>query len=292
MSIENNAIVILTIAYHSQPSLISLARDLAKQSNQPDKWVVVDNSPVSAQTIKLNVPFPVSVLRGEEGAGFGEGCNRGLDFLLSENWDGWVWLLNPDICLKDSCTIEKLQRIIASLPLKSFLGTSVFDSFKNLEKSAGWFDPGLNFRRRRVSPELISSINDEPVSVDWISGCSMLFKPSAHINEPRFEVLLPLYYEDMDLCIRMSMNEAPILWLPFISVAHQKGEGSKTSFSRRIRLSSCSYIRFLQRHRPGVVLFLRTIRILVNALIRLPITPQRSFAVLQGCFEAYLKPLE
>ncbi len=119
----------------------------------------------------------------------------------------------------------------------------------------------------------------------------MLFKPSAHIKQPRFEVLLPLYYEDMDLCLRMAMNEATILWLPFIRVAHQKGEGSKTSFSRRIRLSSCSYIRFLQRHRPGLVLFLRTIRILVNALIRLPVTPQRSFAVLQGCFEAYLKPL-
>ena len=292
MSIKNDAIVILTIAYHSQPSLLSLGRDLARQSLHPDRWIVVDNSPLSAEKINLNAPFPISVIRGEEGAGFSEGCNQGLDLLLTQDWDGWVWLLNPDICLKDTCTIANLQRTIVSLPFNSLLGTSVFDSAENLEKSAGWFDPGLNFRRRRVSPQLITSGHDQPVPVDWISGCSMIFKPSSHKKEPRFEVSFPLYYEDMDFCLRMSREGVPIFWIPFVSVSHQKGEGSNTSFSRRIRLSSCSYIRFLQRHRPGLVLFLRTIRILSNALIRLPITPRRSFAVLQGCFEAYLQPLK
>ena len=115
MSIKTNSIVILTIAYHSQPSLLSLGRDLARQSSHPDRWIVVDNSPLSAEKINLNAPFPISVIRGEEGAGFSEGCNRGLDLLLTQNWDGWVWLLNPDICLKEDNIIADLKRSFASL---------------------------------------------------------------------------------------------------------------------------------------------------------------------------------
>ena len=291
MSIKSPGIVVLTIAYHSHKALKTLANDLALQEEHPKKWIVVNNSPSSAGEIDLEIPFPFSVIVGDEGSGFSSGCNRGLDLLMRIGWDGWVWLLNPDIRLGDSSIIKRLRLFIESLPLTSLVGTAVINPEGNLEKSAGWIDSGLNFRRRKVNQTLINSNQQEPISVDWVSGCSMLIRPLSHFKKARFEASLPLYYEDMDFCLRLSKESSPVIWLPFISVIHSRGEGSQTSSTRRIRLSTCSYIRFLQRHRPGMVLFLRTLRILANSLLRLPLTPLRSFAVLQGCVDAYLNPL-
>ncbi len=291
MSSQKPGLVVLTIAYHSHQALKSLSKDLSLQTEPPEKWIVINNSPDSSGPVHLNASFPISVITGVEGAGFSEGCNRGFDELLSQGWEGWVWLLNPDIHLTDQSTINRLKLAIDSLPSPAVIGTAVLDPDGNLEKSAGWIDPGLNFRSRRVNNETIKSKKEEPVFLDWVSGCSMLLKPSAHKTKVRFEKLLPLYYEDMDLCLRLSRQCSPVLWLPWISVRHNKGKGSRTSCARRIRLSTSSYIRFLQRHRPGFVLVLRTLRILINASIRFPLQPLRSCAVMRGCLEAYFYPL-
>ena len=79
---------ILTVAYHSQAPLEGLAADLIRQTQPPILWLVVDNAPLSEplrRTGSLASPesdrLPLRIVRGEEGAGFGEGCNRGLAFL-------------------------------------------------------------------------------------------------------------------------------------------------------------------------------------------------------------------
>ena len=290
MSSENHELVLLTIAYHSHAALHALSKDLVRQNDYPVKWVIVNNSPDSSGSINLDLPFPCCILRGKEGAGFAEGCNQGLDQLFEEDWNGWVWLLNPDIRIKENSMFSEMEFSLAQLPQNALVGTAVFDENKNLEKSAGWIDPGFNFRSRRITDKLLGC-DKQIVSLDWISGCSMLLKPSAHFEKPRFESALPLYYEDMDFCLRLAQGGAPVIWLPFKSVSHQKGKGSIIAENRRLRLSSCSYIRFLQRHRPGYVLFFRTLRILLNAFFRLPISPIRSLSILKGCLDAYISPL-
>ena len=108
------------------------------------------------------------------------------------------------------------------------------------------------------------------MQLDWLSGCSLVIRPSAHIPSARFDPAFPLYYEDMDLCLRLSATGAPVLWWPALAVTHQRGAGSHTPSERRQRLSTLSYLRFLRRHRPGWVLALRSLRLLVMTLLRLP----------------------
>ena len=284
--------MIVTIAYHSSHALELLSRDLSCQNEHPTRWVIVNNSPNSSEPIQLHTPFPTLVIAGEEGSGFAEGCNLALDYLLNDLWDGWVWLLNPDITLQKSTILNSLRISLASCPENVLVGTAVFDCIGNLEKSAGWIDPGLDFRRRRINHESLITYKNQLLPLDWVSGCSMLLSPGCLLEKPRFEESLPLYYEDMDFCIRLARKNSKVLWMPSISVGHQNGQGSLTSPNRRLRLSSCSYIRFLQRHRPGIVLILRTFRILILALVRLPVTPARSISVFHGCFQAFLNPLD
>ncbi len=285
-----NRLVILTVSYHSQEALKVLAEGLSLQTRHPFKWLIIDNSPKTAP-VKLKTQLPVALISGEEGDGFALGCNRGLSELEKNGWSGWVWLLNPDTSFMDENTLEKLAHQLDELPADSLVGTAVLGPDGKLEKSAGWIDSGLNFRGRLVNDEMKLLGSKRLVAVDWVSGCSLLMRPTSHLVQTRFEVAFPLYYEDMDLCLRHSRKGMPIFWFPYVVIRHQSGDGSKVTSSKRLRLSSCSYIRFLQRHSQGWVLALRSFRLIFKAMLFFPLRPQRSFAVLQGWFEAFRRPL-
>lgn len=285
-------VVVVTVAHHSEAVLPALARDLARQRHRPRMWLLVDNSPLSA-------PLDLEPLRaagrppsdqaanlalrrlvGQEGDGFGVGCNRALNQLAAQGWDGWVWLLNPDTRLPGGEELGQLGRQLAQLPQRAVLGTAVIDDHGDLESSGGWIDPGLAFRSRRLEATALAA--GEPLAVDWLSGCSLALRPSAHEPPARFDPAFPLYYEDMDLCLRLSSRGAPVLWLPQPSVRHHRGQGSNAAEPLRRRLSTISYLRFLRRHCPAWVLLLRTLRLLALTLLRLPLQPRRSLAVLRG----------
>jgi N-acetylglucosaminyl-diphospho-decaprenol L-rhamnosyltransferase len=286
-------VVVVTVAYHSEAVLPALARDLARQRHLPQLWLLVDNCPLSApldleplraaarsasgdQAAKL----VLRRLAGHEGDGFGVGCNRALNQLAAQGWDGWVWLLNPDTRLPGSEELGQLGQQLAHLPQRAVVGTAVLDDHGDLEASGGWIDPGLAFRSRRLAATALTG--KDPLAVHWLSGCSLALRPSAHEPPARFDPAFPLYYEDMDLCLRLSARGAPVLWLPQPRVRHHRGQGSNAGEPLRRRLSTISYLRFLRRHCPPWVLLLRTLRLLALTLLRLPLQPRRSLAVLQG----------
>jgi GT2 family glycosyltransferase len=286
--------VVITVAHHSGAVLPALARDLARQRAPLALWLVVDNSPRTSPVVPDDLahegrnaePLPLRLLRGEEGEGFGAGCNRALTWLDDRGWDGWVWLLNPDTSLPRGDELRRLEEALVDMAPQSLVGTAVEDDCGELEASGGWFSPGLRFRSRRL--DIREADPAEMRRLDWLSGCSLALRPNAHRPPARFDPAFPLYYEDMDLCLRLSRLGAPVLWLPQPRVLHRRGQGSGSASPRRWRLSTVSYLRFLQRHCPAWVLWLRTLRLLAVTAIRLPLQPGRGCAVLAGALDAWL----
>ncbi|MFZ0407083.1 MAG: glycosyltransferase [Cyanobium sp.] len=281
-------IVVVTVNYHSAAVLPALALDLAAQSSRPRAWLVVDNSPESAPLARAQLaaaaaPLSVRPIRGGEGEGFAAGCNRALELLEREHWDGWVWLLNPDTGLPRRDELALLWARLRQLPQRALVGTAVSDGAGGFEASGGWITPGLNFRGRQLEASAATpAAAAEPLCLDWLSGCSLALRPSVHRPAARFDQRFPLYYEDIDLCLRLGRAGAPVLWLSEPAIVHRKGTGSAAPGARRLELSSLSYLRFLRRHCPGWVSALRSLRLLLLSLLRLPLRPRRSLAVLKA----------
>jgi GT2 family glycosyltransferase len=287
-------LVIVTVAYDSQVPLERLAADLARQTRGPERWLVVDNAPRSAP-LRIRGALQEAGLErivGSEGAGFGEGCNQAFDCLAADRWKGWVWLLNPDATLPETTVLERFSGILATQPDRALVGTAVRSAEGKLEASGGWVDPGLAFRRRRLQPAHLAAANPTPLVLDWLSGCSLALRPTAHAPSARFDPALPLYYEDMDLCLRLGAEGAETLWTSAVAIAHQRGNGSGGDPDRRSRLTTISYWRFLQRHRPLWERALRGTRLVAKALIRLPMHPRSSLAVLGGLGTALRYPID
>lgn len=289
----NTGVAIVTVAHHSGGVLADLARDLAGQDVAPTHWVVVDNSPVSHPVNQASLlrhgnsqrPLALRLLAGQEGDGFGVGCNRALTWLDAQGWQGWVWLLNPDTALPRGDELRELREHLRGLDPRSVVGTAVDDGTGTLEASGGWITPGLRFRSRRLHTSMPAT--QGPLQLDWLSGCNLALRPTAHSPSARFDPAFPLYYEDMDLCLRLGRLGAPVLWLPSPRITHRRGQGSGSGSPRRWRLSTVSYLRFLQRHCPPWVVALRTLRLLAVSTARLPFDPGRSLAVLGGALEVW-----
>ncbi|MEB3305416.1 MAG: glycosyltransferase family 2 protein [Cyanobacteriota bacterium] len=280
------ALAIVTVAHHSSGVLPGLATDLNRQELKPAHWVVVDNSPLSSP-VDLAHPWSpaLRLLKGEEGDGFGVGCNRALNWLERQGWTGWVWLLNPDTALPRGDELRDLFDQLAAMDALSVVGTAVDDGTGALEASGGWFSPGLRFRSRRLPA--CTPDGHAPITLDWLSGCSLVLQPTAHQPPARFDPAFPLYYEDMDLCLRLARQGACVRWLPSPRITHRRGQGSSSSSPRRWRLSTVSYLHFLRRYCPPWVVTLRGLRLLLLTALRLPLQPARSWAVLTGALEAW-----
>lgn len=281
----NQNLALVTVAYHSQQALESLAMDLARQEQCQFVWLLVDNAPLSAPLKPEQLAcrgVEIQIINGQEGEGFGRGCNRAFDHLAAAGFNGWVWLLNPDTQLRRGDECARMIQKLKSCDQRTVLGTAVSGADGELEASGGWIDPGLQFRRRRVGEQLIKNkeIEAAVVEVDWLSGCSLALKPEAHRPAARFDDDFLLYYEDIDLCLRLKAMGASVLWWHQLIIGHQKGAGSQVPSSRRLKLSTISYLRFINRYCPKWVQLLRVARLVINSLLRMPLQPKRSAAVL------------
>lgn len=286
-------LIVVTVAYNSLRPLKDLGSDLSNQEEHPHTWIIVNNSPVSSPLNIQEFPGFTCILEGTQGAGFAKGCNQALEWIKENHWPHWAWLVNPDVRLLEGHEISRALEACSNNPRNAIIGTRIQDPTGIIESSAGWISNRLDFRSTSIQdvmikPDLRCKTHK---AVDWVSGCSMLIRPSAHKHNLYFDEQFPLYYEDIDLCLRQASIGSPVVWSDVAVVSHLPGTGSETPSQRRIKLSTISYLRFLQRHRPRWQLHLRSLRLLSMSLLRFPIQPRRSLAVLQGWWEATCNPI-
>ena len=279
-------LAIITVSYDSQISLARLAESLELQTIKPWIWLIVDNAPISNPVLKLNTTFPTYILSGMEGNGFGSGCNTGLEYLSEIKFMGWTWLLNPDTSLSLNTHIENLLSTIGKLGSHTLLGTAIKGANHQLEQSAGWIRKGLNYRKSQISKEYLTLGDQHIVGVDWISGCNLLFQPSSFSATLRFDRYFPLYFEDIDFCLRARSYGGVCIWLNSLSVTHQKSTGSRCSSFRRERLKAISQVRFIHRYQPYWVAIAHIFRITILSTLRIPFQFSSSCGSLYGVLQA------
>jgi len=126
-------------------------------------------------------------------AGFAAGNNLVLQFLLKN--DAYIWLLNPDIVVKED-TLYELVKFAIHQPSISITG-SVVKSFLHQDEIFLFGGAKINFNSATVS--LIKN-EDEIPQMDFVYGAS-LFAHTKHFKEIG---LLPedyfLFWEEADWC--------------------------------------------------------------------------------------------
>jgi len=246
--------------------------------------VVVDNASVdnSVERIKKTKwPFAFALLKNSKNLGFAEGNNVGIKYSL-ENGADYVMVLNNDTIVDRKLLVNLLS------------------SFDDKKEEVGvvspkiYFAKGFEFHKDRYSKEELGRVIwyaggkidwnnvfgvnlgvdevdndrfDKEVRTDFATGCCSLFSASVLKKVGLYDKRYFMYFEDVDLSVRLNKAGYSVLFNPkglvFHKVAQSSGIGSDLNdyfISRNRLLFGIKYAPL----RSKIALIRESIKFLIN----------------------------
>ena len=206
------SVAAVSVAYNSAAVLPGLVDSLP-----PDlPLTVVDNGPddglrawAAGRGIRVLVPG--------QNLGFGNGCNLG-----ARDSDGeFLLFLNPDARL-DPDALAELLRTAAQHPKAAAFGPVLLNEAGQVRyKRNSYLLP------RWSRPPRDPGTQPQPVPV--LSGAVLLVRRAAFDAVGGFDPAIFLYFEDDDLCLRLTRNGSPLFLVPAARACHAAGTSSTPS---------------------------------------------------------------
>jgi N-acetylglucosaminyl-diphospho-decaprenol L-rhamnosyltransferase len=229
------------------------------QEPGPHAIVVVDNASDDGTTAFIGERFPaVRVLSLPENVGFGAAANTGVDATDTP----YVLVLNPDARPLDN-SLEKLAECAAEDLDAAVVVPTLVDEAGSAQPSRIGYPTPLwtgapavtSFPSRRASG----------ASDGFAVGAALLLRREAFRAVGGFDPDFFLFYEEVDLCLRLERAGWSIVSCPGATFVHAGGAATRIDWSESYRRQLCGHLRFMLKHR-GPAAAERSRRLLVAAV--------------------------
>lgn len=169
--------------------------------------------------------FPIQLIHNESPLGFGANHNQAL----FSSKGSYFCVLNPDIQFRQN----PFNGLIAVLEDSSIgvVAPKVLNSMGALEDSARRFPSPIEIAGKLFGRQTERYLMDDPlIYPEWVAGMFMLFRKDVFKNLKGFDEKYFLYYEDVDLCARLTIKNYRIAVCTIVSVIHNARRTSHKSF--------------------------------------------------------------
>lgn len=246
----------------------------------PMEVIVVDNASGDGSAEMVRDAFPeVRLIASDRNLGYAAGNNAAFAAASGD----WLLTLNPDTevfesTLDTACetlarspkvgvlgarqigTDGKTQRSIRGFPtLIGFLGASAgLDRLFPNSPLGAYRLPNFDYEREQLAPQPM--------------GTFLLFRREALVavgdaTHP-FDEQFPIFFNEVDLLFRLKQAGWGCLYAPGVQIRHHGGESTKQVRKNMIWESHRSLVRYLRKHRPGLLLPIWSLLIYASAFIR------------------------
>ncbi len=237
---EQVAVVVLN--HNGAADTLDCLRSLAALRDAPGTIRLVDNASSDDSVERIRAAFPdLDVSVNAVNLGFGAGLDPTLESLLSEGWE-WIWLLNNDAQVA-SDALEKLLEHAARNPDAGALGARIVD-MEPPHALQSWGGGRIGWWRGN-SVHLRSPGDD--AELDYLTGASLLLRSRALNSTGLFDPRFFVYWEDVDLCLRLRERGWRLTVAPEAVIRHRL---SATTHSNKDELMNASAVRFFRKHGP------------------------------------------
>lgn len=193
---KKEALSIIIISYNSAEVIAKNLKSLIEDNYF--QIIVIDNASPDNSAEIIREKFPeIDLIRLDQNIGYGRAANIGLKMVHTP----YALLLNPDLS-------------ISSQDVKCLLKCALNDPC-----GTAW---GPRTEQADVSDLM-------PISVEWISGCAMLFNVSKLMQIGFFDDNIFLFFEETDLCKRIIDSGHTIKLCSNVFFNHHSGKACKPS---------------------------------------------------------------
>lgn len=220
----------LSVVSHGQIELVHQFLDdlrLRCYENGPSFEVILTMNLPERIPFRLDdYPYPIRLVSNSQPKGFGANHNAAFAMARGE----YYAVINPDIRLPENPFPVLLMAL--SEGCTGVTAPLVLNASGQIEDSARRFpSPGTILRKvfgAARGPDYL--IGEDVLQPDWVAGMFMLFPCRVFAELGGFDVGYFLYYEDVDLCARLTMAGYAIKLCPQTHVIHEARRSSHRSF--------------------------------------------------------------
>ncbi len=252
----------------------------------PFEVIIINNSPEENLSGLLSQYGSLKVMDNEN-RGFSQANNLGAELASGD----YLFFLNADTIIKNDFLklfIEKFENInFGTAGMKLYNADGTFQL--SFWKENNFFSESENkreetkFRNRNL--RFISEKEEcfrEIAKVDWVTGAAMIIRKSVFNQVKGFDENYFLFYEDADICKRLTDAGYTNYFFPFSNIVHYKGENVNEDFENSTYFySKVSQILYYKKHN----------NIIDNILLRIYLIIKFLFLYLFTFKKIYLKIL-
>ncbi len=217
--------------------------------------VLVDNQADDGTTEWENEFAATKVIHNTQRLGYAENLNRILDASTAD----YILLMNTDMYFEPgSQCVSKMVSFMDNHPECGLAGCRIYHPDGTYAHPARRYQTLKTIAARRLGMENLfgDAIGDYLcmeqdhrgiVQCDWISGCFMLIRRAAFEQVGHFDSRFAKYFEDVDMCRRISQAGWQIMINGAAHCYHHEQRASKSLLSRDAFLHMQSYLRWLAK---------------------------------------------
>jgi N-acetylglucosaminyl-diphospho-decaprenol L-rhamnosyltransferase len=245
-----NDLSIIIVSWNTRDLLTYLLTSLCAESGElAVQIIVVDNASTDDSAAMVAERFPqVVLICNQDNMGYARANNQGIRQASGR----YVLLLNSDIVL----TIGALTGLINFMDAHLNVGACSprFLTAEGVPQAYAFGNnPSLLYLLRRGLYRLVRNqpLHDWAVDalqyVHWVSGACLLLRREALAQVQGLDEAFFMYFEDVDLCLRIRQQDWRICYVPDLEVTHLGGQSlQQNPAARRAYQQSLRY--FYARH--------------------------------------------
>ncbi len=256
---QSNKLSILIVNWNNKNVILECLKSIEKEG-YISSVVVVDCASKDRSIRMIKEEYPqVKILRLKEDLGYGGGNNHGILYLLKKQKE-FIFILNPDTVIRKGA-INKLLDYMEKREDVGIAGPKILADDGTIWSAGGVID------KKRFSGGLIG-IGDRTLThysdvtePDFITGTAMMVRAGVFEKAGLFGKDFFMYYEDVDLCLRVKEKGFKVVYVPQAVIIHKESSSYGRDSPAQQYYMARNHLLFIQRNAPFLVRLRETIRL-------------------------------
>lgn len=254
---NNRSLDIIIVNWNSGHYLANCINSILRsnKNNIILEIIIIDNASSDNSIESVPVANNIKIIKNNINKGFSAACNQGITFGKSD----YILFLNPDTEVFPDTIVKSINLIQKNKDIW-ILGVKHLDKDNRILPSCSRFPELKNYifditGLSKIFPKIFTPAtlmtdwdHNSERYVDQVMGAYMLLCRSTLTNIGIFDERYYVYYEDMDLSLRVKKQGGQVFYTPDIQIYHKGGGTSNQVKDKRLFYSILSRLLFAQKH--------------------------------------------